>query len=154
MSQRDFNLPESMQGLRKYNEMINEITRINNLTGPFYMQEFLNALDVAAKYHSLAIEDYEKAIVRSKAVRSVLALDEAPAVLVTRGIKITADNTEAFVEGHDLYIEAKDREAYLLALSTYLKQQVEKFQRAHDDARKIFESFRQPYGQSSAASSN
>ena len=145
-----FALPESMHSIYKFNSLIDEVTRINNITGPYYMQELLKAIEESSKFYAGAIMSYEKSVVRSKATKAVLTLDEAPAQLAAKGLKVTADNVAAFSESSALYISAKDTEAYYSALSVYLKQQIEKFQRAHDDARRIFESYRQPYGTTTA----
>jgi hypothetical protein len=148
-----FPVPLDMTQIFRYEEKIDELTRVNNMTGAFYMQEFLGALDVANSYYSKALFDYESAQAKSKAVHGRLMLDVAPTQLKLKEIRVNEENAKAFCNSHHEYMEAKENEAYLKALVTFLKGKYDKFERAHDDARKIFEKDRPPTGQSSSVPS-
>lgn len=156
MSNRDlsFSFPDSLKDLIKFEQLAEEMTKVNFLTGPYYMQELLKGMEIASKLYAGALYRYEMSIAKSKAVRAVMMLDEASSVLVAKSLRVNEENMKAFAESSSAYLEAKEEESYYSAISMHLKQKVEKFQRAHDDARKIFESNRNLYGSSAAASSN
>jgi hypothetical protein len=143
-----FLIPESMKHIFKYEMLIEEITRINKTNGPYYMQEFLKAINVASSYYTKTLWQYEEAIVNSKATRARIMIDIAPSAILSKGLRTNEENLKAYADCHDDYLKAKEHENYLQALSELLRQKVYKFERAHDDARKIFEAFKEPFGQS------
>lgn len=142
-----FLVPETMRQLLRYEALVDEITRINKLSGPYYMQEFLKAINMASSFYTKSLWQYEEAIVHSKATRARLMIDYAPAALLSKSLRTNEENLKAYAESHEDYLKAKEQENYLQALTELLKQKVYKFERAHDDARKIFEALREPYGQ-------
>lgn len=148
-----FLIPEGMRSLFRYESLVDEITRINKTTGPYYMQEFLKAINVASSFYTKTLWQYEEAIVNSKATRARLMIDLAPAALLSKSLRTNEENLKAYAESHEEYLKAKEQENYLQALTELLKQKVYKFERAHDDARKIFEALREPFGQSAALAS-
>lgn len=137
-----FPVPLDMTDIFKFEALIDEVTRINNITAPFYMQEFLKAINVASSYYAKSVYDYEQSKSSSKAIAGRLALDFAPAALIAKGIKVTQDNVSAYVDSNQEYLNAKDKEAYFKALSEFLHQKFQKFERSHDDARAIFNSYK------------
>ena len=145
-----FLIPEAMKALFRYESLVDEITRINKTTGPYYMQEFLKAINVASSFYTKTLWQHQEALVTSKATRARVMIDLAPAELLARGLRANEENLKAFAESNEEYLKAKEQENYLQALSELLRQKVYKFERAHDDARKIFEAFREPYGQAAA----
>lgn len=145
-----FLIPEAMRSLFRYEGLVDEITRINKTTGPYYMQEFLKAINTASSFYTKTLWQYEEAIVLSKATRARVMIDLAPAALLAKGLRTNEENLKAYAESHEDYLKAKEQENYLQALTELLKQKVYKFERAHDDARKIFEAIREPFGQGGA----
>ena len=137
-----FPVPLDMTDIFRYEALIDEVTRINNITAPFYMQEFLKAINVASSYYSKSVYEYEQAKTSSKAIAGRLALDFAPSALIAKGLKVTQDNVAAYVESNQEYLNAKDKEAYYKALTEFLHQKFQKFERSHDDARAIFNSYK------------
>lgn len=145
-----FLIPQAMRMVFKYEAMIDEVSRINKMNGPYYMQEFLKAINVSSSFYTKTLWQYEEAIVNSKATRARIMLDLAPAAILAKGLRTNEENLKAYAESHEEYLAAKENENYLQALTELLRQKVYKFERAHDDARKIFEALKEPYGQSSA----
>lgn len=143
-----FLIPETMRSLFRYESLVDEITRINKTTGPYYMQEFLKAINAASSFYTKTLWQYEEAIVNSRATRARIMIDLAPAALLAKSLRTNEENLKAYAECHEDYLQAKEQESYLQALTELLKHKVYKFERAHDDARKIFEALREPFGQS------
>jgi hypothetical protein len=145
-----FTIPESMRQIFQYENLIGEITRINKTNGPYYMQEFLKAINVASRFYTQSLWQYEDAIVQAKATRARLMIDMAPSAILAKGLRTNEENLKAYADSHEEYLKAKETENYLQALSEFLRQKVYKFERAHDDARKIFEAMKEPYGSAGA----
>jgi hypothetical protein len=141
-----FPMPLDMTEILKYEDLVNEITRINGITGPFYMQEFLKSINVASSLYTKILWQYEQSVVSSKAVKGRLRLDSAPGELKRREIKVTEDAITAYVESHPEYLKEMELVSYYKALMNFLYQKVEKFERAHDDARKIYDGTRERFG--------
>jgi hypothetical protein len=77
-------------------------------------------------------------------------IDMAPSAILAKGLRTNEENLKAYADSHEEYLKAKETENYLQALSEFLRQKVYKFERAHDDARKIFEAMKEPYGSAGA----
>lgn len=148
MENRDlsFNFPDSLKELAKYELLADELTKVNNLTGPYYMQELLKAIELSSKLYTGALYKYELAIVQSKAIRAYLMLDEASSALTAKSLRINEENMKAFAESDARFLASKEEEAYYCAMSTHLNQKHEKFKRAHDDAKEVFRTNRNPHG--------
>jgi serine kinase of HPr protein (carbohydrate metabolism regulator) len=145
-----FLAPLDMTEIYDYEVKIDEVTRVNNVTGGFYMQEFLKAIGVSSSYHAMAIYQYESAQAKTKAVMGRIMIDEARPALEAKGLRVNEELLKAYTNSHPEVLEAKEIEAYNKALAEFLKKKVEKFERAHDDARGLYKGSTDPKGQVSA----
>jgi serine kinase of HPr protein (carbohydrate metabolism regulator) len=148
-----FIAPLDMTAIYDFESKIDEVTRVNNITGGFYMQEFLKAINVASSYHARAIYQYESSQAATKATTGRIMIDQAPAALLARGLRVNADLLVAYTNSNPEVVQAREVEAYNKALVEFLKRKVEKFERAHDDARSLYKGSRDPVGQSPAIQS-
>lgn len=141
-------LPQDMTEIVQYDRLAEDLVSVNAMSGPMYMRDFLKAKDIAARFHAKAVFEFEQAKDISKKVWAVAKLDRAPAVLQTKGLKVTDGNCEAYADQDAEYMAARNVEAYWKALAIYLDKKVEKFTSAHDDAKKIYDKTADPKGAS------
>jgi hypothetical protein len=143
---KGFQLPLDMTEVWKYDALINEITTINNLSGPLFMQEFLRAKDIVSSYHAKVMFEYEQARDASNKAKSIAYLERAPQWLEQRSRKVTEEACKRYSEMDQDYLAAREIESYLKSLLAFLTHKLDKFQCAHDDAKKIFDKTSDPMG--------
>lgn len=143
-------LPLDMTDIIQFEQKVPELVSIGYHNGPMYMRDFLGGVEAAARYHSQAIFEYETAKKKAKQKYSIAKLDKADAYLRAKGIKPTDGARESYADMDDDYLAAAQLEAKWKAIAEYLKNKVEIFQRAHDDAKKIFDKTNEPKGSISA----
>lgn len=146
--------PMDMTEILKYENFINEITSINPINGPYYMKNFLKAVELAAQYYARASYEGQQARDMAKMKYAIARLDYAPSILKARGLRVSSDNMDSVADQDKSYLQARNREAYFKSMATFLGHKVDKFQKAHDDAKKIFDQSKDPRGSLPAAPSS
>ncbi len=139
-------VPIDMTDIYRFEVMIQDIVNINAMNGPFYMREFLKAKELASSYYCRLLFDYEQAKNRTKTEFALAYLERSEDYIKTRGLKATDETKKQYVAIDASYNKAKDTEDRLKALVTLLGNKLDKFQSAHDDAKKIFDVSRDPSG--------
>lgn len=146
--------PMNTTEIINYEKMINEITTINPINGPYYMMNFLKAKELAAQYYARASYEWQSAKDLAKRRYSVVRLDYAPEILKEKGLRVTEAAMDAVADQDQEYLKIKNKEAYFKAMMNFMAHKVDKFQSAHDDAKKIFDQSRDPRGSLPAAPSS
>ena len=139
-------VPMDMSDIYKWESMVDQLTNINSINGPYYMREFLKAKEVCSSYYCKLIFDLEQARNRTKTEYALSYLERSQEYIKFKGLKDTDETKKQYVQIDRAYQAAKDHEDMLKALATLLGNKVDKFQTAHDDAKKIFDSSRDPRG--------
>lgn len=146
-------LPIDMTDILKFQELVDDISKVNSTSGPYFMQELLKAKDMAGIYYSRVVLEYEKAKDESKKKASIAYLEKAQEYLTKQGRKVTEEACKRFVEVDEDYIKARSSEHYYKALAEFMKQKLDYFSSAHDDAKKIFGESKDGYGGMTGAAS-
>lgn len=139
-------VPMDMTDIYKWEAMAEELTSVNSLNGPFYMREFLKAKEICSSYYCRLMFDYEQARNKTKQEYALAYLERSEIYIKDKGLKSTDETKKQFVAIDRRYQEAKDREDMMKALVTLMGNKTDKFQALHDDAKKIFDSTRDPRG--------
>lgn len=140
-------LPLNMRAeVNRYERLIEEIPRINSLTGPYYMAELLKAKELCSALYCQAIYEYERAKHEVRTQAAIAYIERSEDYLKNRSIKVTEEAKKHYINIDAAYAQAKTLEDYYRALTTFLGNKVDKFQSAHDDAKKIFDASRDPRG--------
>ena len=139
-------LPLEMRELLKYQGLVENLVTINNMNAPFYMREFLKAKELANSFYCRVMMDFEMTKDRAAKAKAVAYLDTAPEWLEKRGRKVTDEGCKQYALIDSQYLKAREEEACLKALTEFLRNKMEKFQSAHDDAKKIYDQTRDPRG--------
>jgi hypothetical protein len=147
---KGFQLPLDMTEIWKYDRMIEDLATINHITGPMFMKDFLKAKDRVASYHAKVMFEYESAKDKSAKEKAIAHLERAPVWLEQHGRKVTEAACGMYSDTDINYLEAREVEAYLKSLLTFLTHKLEKFQCAHDDSKKIFDKSTEPLGSRSS----
>lgn len=146
--------PVDLQEILKYEELINQISGISPMNGPYYMMMFLKGLEMAGQVFARAAYEYEQAKDMAKRRYSIVRLDYAPTILKERGLRVNEAGMDSVADQDQEYLQAKNKEAYYKAMMSFYKMKVDKFQRAHDDAKKIYDQSKDPRGSMSAMPSS
>jgi len=146
--------PAEVQQLMQYSSLIEELTTINTISGPMYMYLFLQACEETAAIRAAVAIKYEKCRDLAKKAHAAAQLDKAPALLEKIGRKVSEAACEKVADSDADYLRAREAESYYKALLTYLDSKLSSFEKAHDDAKKIFDKAPSGAGQSSGAPSN
>jgi len=147
-------VPMDMAEIYRYESLVEELTSVNLLNGSFYMREFLKAKELASSFYCKLLFDYEQARNRTKTEYALAYLERSEDYIKSRNLKSTDETKKQYVSIDKQYQSAKDQEDMLKALTTLMENKVYKFQSAHDDAKKIFDSLREPRGSVSGAQSH
>jgi len=144
--QAGLGIPANMRDIYQWESMIEEIPRVNSMNGPFYMREFLKAKEVTSSYYCKLMYQYEQAKNKTKIEFALSYLERSQGYIKANGLKDTDETKKQYVQIDAAYNAAKDNEDMLKALVTLMGNKVDKFQSAHDDVKKIFDSARDPRG--------
>lgn len=147
-------VPMDMSEIYKYEALVEDLAGVNLMNGPFYMREFLKAKELASSFYCRLLFDYEQARNRTRTEQALAYLERSEDYIKARGLKSTDETKKQYVAIDKGYQAAKDKEDMLKALVTLMENKVYKFQAAHDDAKKIFDSLREPRGSISSAQSH
>jgi hypothetical protein len=139
-------VPMDMTEILHYQSMIAELTNVNNINGPLYMREFLKAKELATSFYCRLLFDYEQSKKTRKEAEAIAYLEKSVDYLKARNIKETDAAKNAYVQIDDAAKGAKDVEDMLKALLTMFEHKIASFQAAHDDAKKIYDSTKDPRG--------
>ena len=133
------NLPEKVDitRLAPYVNKIEELSSINKMMAPRYLQDFIIGQDVAANLLAKAIQKDSKAKARLDYVESIAYLEKAREYLEKNGIKDTSEARKQYVNINEDVQTAKDVKAGTEALVTLLKSKLSQLRQAHDDLKKI-----------------
>lgn len=148
-----FDLPLDVTDLYKYERWVRELSQLTTYTGPMFMQELLEAFNIASHLAARVVHEYELARDNAKRARAIAHLEAGPQWLIAQGRKVTESACEQYVEMDADYIKAREREAYLKALLELLENKIQYFRSAHDDAKRIYSLTTNPMGGSVGAPS-
>jgi hypothetical protein len=137
----------SLASLEKYEPLVSEIVGVNAINGPYYMQQFLLATEEASRLHAKCVYEYEQARDGAAAARAVATIDIAPDELKKREMRVNEEFCKQYALSDQDYLNAREVEAYWKAVSGYLENQVKKYEKAHDAAKKVYDKTQDPRGQ-------
>jgi hypothetical protein len=132
-------LPEKVDitRLAMYINKIEELSSINKMMAPRYLQDFIIGQDVAANLLAQAIQRDSKAKARLDYVESIAYLEKAKEYLEQHGIKDTSEARKQYVNVNQDVRDAKDVRASTEALVVFIKARLGELRQAHDDLKKI-----------------
>jgi hypothetical protein len=123
--------------LAQYVNKIQELSSVNKMMAPVYLQEFIIGQDVAANLLAKAIQADSKAKAKLEYAESIAYLENAADYLASKSIKDTSEARKQYVCVDPAVIKAKDERAMTEALVTLLKSKLSQLRQAHDDLKKI-----------------
>lgn len=123
--------------LAHYVNKIEELSSINKMMAPRYLQDYIMGQDVAANLLAKAIQADSKAKAKLDYVESIAYLEKAREYLEQRNIKDTSEARKQYVNIDEDVKSAKDAKANTEALVTLLKSKLSQLRQAHDDLKKI-----------------
>jgi|ERR1051325_339065 hypothetical protein len=123
--------------LAVYVNKIQELSSINKMMAPVYLQDFIMGQDVAAGLLAKAMQADSRAKAKVEYAESVAYLDRAKDYLETKGIKDTSEARKQYVNIDEDVMKAKDERAGTEALVSLLKSKLSQLRQAHDDLKKI-----------------
>ena len=132
-------LPEKVDitRLAKYVNKIEELSSINKMMAPRYLQDFIIGQDVAANLLAQAVQRDSQAKARLDYAESIAYLEKAKEYLEQHNIKDTSEARKQYVNIDDAVRSAKDVKAGTEALVVFLKSRLSELRQAHDDLKKI-----------------
>jgi hypothetical protein len=123
--------------LAYYVNKIEELSSINKMMAPRYLQDYIMGQDVAANLLAHAIKADSKAKAKLDYVESIAYLEKARDYLEKNDIKDTSEARKQYVNVDQSVVAAKDVKASTEALVTLLKSKLSQLRQAHDDLKKI-----------------
>lgn len=123
--------------LAHYVNKIEELSSINKMMAPRYLQDFIIGQDVAANLLAKAIQTDSRAKAKLDYVESVAYLEKAREYLEKNGIKDTSEARKQYVNIDKDVVAAKDVKAGTEALVSLLRSKGAQLRQAHDDLKKI-----------------
>lgn len=123
--------------LAQYVNKIQELSSINKMMAPTYLQDFIIGQDVAASLLAKAMQADSRAKAKVEYAESVAYLDRAKDYLESKGIKDTSEARKQYVNIDEDVMKAKDERAGTEALVYLLKSKQSQLRQAHDDLKKI-----------------
>ena len=123
--------------LAHYVNKIEELSSINKMLAPRYLQDFIIGQDVAANLLAKAIQTDSKAKAKLDYVESIAYLEKAREYLESHGIKDTSEARKQYVNIDKDVVAAKDVKAGTEALVSLLRSKGAQLRQAHDDLKKI-----------------
>lgn len=132
-------LPETVDVSRLvvYMNKIEELSSINKMMAPRYLQDFIIGQDVAANLLAKAIQKDSRAKAKLDYVESIAYLEKAKEYLESHGIKDTSEARKQYVNIDADVVTAKDTRASTEAMVVFLKARLGELRQAHDDLKKI-----------------
>jgi len=132
-------LPETVDVTRLavYMNKIEELSSINKMMAPRYLQDFIIGQDVAANLLAKAIQKDSRAKAKLDYVESIAYLEKAKEYLESHGIKDTSEARKQYVNINADVVAAKDTRASTEAMVVFLKSRLGELRQAHDDLKKI-----------------
>jgi hypothetical protein len=132
-------LPEKVDitRLAVYVNKIGELSSINKMMAPRYLQDFIMGQDVAANLLAQAIQRDSRAKAKLDYVESIAYLEKAKEYLELHSIKDTSEARKQYVNVDPDVISAKDVKASTEALVVLIKARLGQLRQAHDDLKKI-----------------
>jgi predicted transposase YbfD/YdcC len=123
--------------LAHYVKKIEELSSINKMMAPRYLQDYIIGQDVAANLLAKAIQADSKAKAKLDYVESVAYLEKAREYLEKNSIKDTSEARKQYVNIDPDVVVAKDIKAGTEALVSLLRSKGSQLRQAHDDLKKI-----------------
>jgi len=123
--------------LAHYVNKIQELSSINKMMAPVYLQDFIMGQDVAANLLAKAIQADSKTKAKLEFAESQAYLERAADYLNSKGIKDTSEARKQYVNIDPDVVKAKDDHAMTEALVSLLKSKLSQLRQAHDDLKKI-----------------
>ena len=123
--------------LAQYVNKIEELSSINKMMAPRYLQDYIIGQDVAANLLAKAIQQDSKAKANLDYFESIAYLEKAREYLEQHSIKDTSEARKQYVNIDNDVRTAKDVKASTEALVTLLKSKLSQLRQAHDDLKKI-----------------
>lgn len=129
--------PADLSSLDEFEPLVLQVNTVNTVNAGMYLRDFLRAIEAASRLHAKSLFDYEKAKDRTASMRSIAILDKAPEGLRDRELRVTEENVKQFAVQDENYINAREAESYWKAMSTYIENRLRKYEKAHDDVKKL-----------------
>ena len=132
-------LPEKVDitRLAYYVNKIEELSSVNKMMAPQYLQHMIMGQDVAANLLAKATQADSKAKAKLDYAESIAYLEKAKDYLDSKGIKDTAEARKRFVDIDPDVVAAKDAKANTEALVVLLRSRLSELRQCHDDLKKI-----------------
>jgi hypothetical protein len=123
--------------LAYYVNKIEELSSVNKMMAPVYLQDYIIGQDVAANLLAKAIQADSRAKARLDYVESIAYLEKAREYLEAHNIKDTSEARKQYVNINEDVVAAKDVKASTEALVVLLKSRLNELRQCHDDLKKI-----------------
>jgi len=123
--------------LAHYVNKIQELSSVNKMMAPVYLQDMIMGQDVAAGLLAKAMQADSKAKSKVEHAEAIAYLENARPYLESKGIKDTSEARKQYVNIDENVMKAKDERALSEALVTLLKGKLSQLRQAHDDLKKI-----------------
>ena len=123
--------------LLHYVNKIEELSSINKMMAPRYLQDYIVGQDVAANLLAKAIQQDSRAKAKLDYVESIAYLEKARDYLEKHGIKDTSEARKQYINVDPDVVIAKDVKASTEALVTLIRSRQSQLRQAHDDLKKI-----------------
>lgn len=123
--------------LAHYVNKIQELSSVNKMMAPVYLQDMIMGQDVAAVLLAKSMQADSKAKSKVEHAEAIAYLERAKTYLESKGIKDTSEARKQYVNIDADVINAKDHRAMTEAMVTLLKGKLSQLRQAHDDLKKI-----------------
>jgi hypothetical protein len=123
--------------LLHYVNKIEELSSINKMMAPRYLQDYIVGQDVAANLLAKAIQQDSRAKAKLDYVESIAYLEKAREYLEKNSIKDTSEARKQYINIDPDVVMAKDVKARTEALVTLIRSRQSQLRQAHDDLKKI-----------------
>lgn len=123
--------------LAEYVNKIQELSSLNKMMAPVYLQNFIMGQDCATNLLAKAMQADSMAKAKVEQTEAIAYLEKAKQYLDSRGIKDTSEARKQYVNIDSDVLVAKDSKARTEALVVFLKGKLSQLRQAHDDLKKI-----------------
>ena len=122
-----------------------DIPTVDVFSAPAYMRDFTTACDILGRMICEAQRELDRAALNAKHEEAMAKLDRALPYLKEKGVLETMKDSnslrETYVYLDEAYLEAKEKEASLKALVSYLENKMSCFARDHYTVKMIYDKF-------------
>lgn len=126
-----------ISGLLKYTNKIKDIGSLSKTQASFYMQDFIQAIDMTNTMLMICIRLDLDAQSLLKTAEAIAYLENAPEYLQKKGLKESDGSRKMYIDIDPNVLEAKSLKARTEATVAFLKNKLSIFSKCHDDVKKI-----------------